>query len=491
LRCSCRLCKHPPQIQLLQTLSILIENIRHQNHIYFLLSNNHINSLITYRFDFEHEELLAYYVSLLKALSLKLNPSTVQFFYNNESRQRGLAASAAASSKGETVPKVQDPEETATSPNNRRTASLSSISHDFPLYTEAIKFFNHKETMIRIAVRTLTLNVYRVEDEDVRRFVLDKTAAPYFSNIVWYIREQCCTLNGMVGDRLAVKAGLTLPSSPGAPPRKPATRPAMQDFMAELQDYFYYLDDIFQLRIDEMSDVLSDQLLKFLVLPQLVGSLSLSANRTLLDDSEVSPDADSDLGEAVVDGEEALSPLVALVLLLQGMFGLLILPSGSSQLLAHQFAVLYIFKHKPLVNRTVTAVVGPRASVQTARARGRLRYSAPIAPVELSAVVASALEHPSSDGVRDPDSPSAAPAAPSARFGFLLACAKGAAGGSRSENQQLQLVGLCLLLTVVRNGGLDHEILRGKCTAVLHSNMSNSLSSLPLSFPTQIVVSSL
>lgn len=33
----------------------------------------------------------------------------------------------------------------------------------FPLYTEAIKFFHHEESMVRIAVRTLTLNVYHGE----------------------------------------------------------------------------------------------------------------------------------------------------------------------------------------------------------------------------------------------------------------------------------------------------------------------------------------
>ena len=32
---------------------------------------------------------------------------------------------------------------------------------DFPLYTEAIKFFHHPESMARIAVRTLTLNTYK------------------------------------------------------------------------------------------------------------------------------------------------------------------------------------------------------------------------------------------------------------------------------------------------------------------------------------------
>ena len=36
----------------------------------------------------------------------------------------------------------------------------------------------------RIAVRTLSLNVYKVEDEAMLKFVTDKTAAPYFSNLV-------------------------------------------------------------------------------------------------------------------------------------------------------------------------------------------------------------------------------------------------------------------------------------------------------------------
>lgn len=37
-----------------------------------------------------------------------------------------------------------------------------------------------------------------VEDEAMRRYILDKTAAPYFSNIVWYIRDQCTTLDSLL-----------------------------------------------------------------------------------------------------------------------------------------------------------------------------------------------------------------------------------------------------------------------------------------------------
>ena len=65
-------------------------------------------------------------------------------------------------------------------------------ANDFPLYTEAIKFFNHSEPMIRTAVRTLTLNIYRIDDDALRRFILDRSAVPYFSNLVWYLRDQVC-----------------------------------------------------------------------------------------------------------------------------------------------------------------------------------------------------------------------------------------------------------------------------------------------------------
>ena len=93
-------------LQLLQTLSILFENIRNETSICellllkiymymyislcllcllcadYLLSNNHVNSLIVLKLDFSDEEVLAYYISFLKTLSFKLNTHTIHFFYN-------------------------------------------------------------------------------------------------------------------------------------------------------------------------------------------------------------------------------------------------------------------------------------------------------------------------------------------------------------------------------------------------------------------------
>ncbi|KAG5322659.1 CL16A protein, partial [Pseudoatta argentina] len=145
-------------VQLLQTLNILFENIRNETSLYYLLSNNHVNSIIVHKFDFSDEEVMAYYISFLKTLSLKLNAHTIHFFYNE----------------------------------------VNEHTNDFPLYTEAIKFFNHSEGMVRIAVRTLTLNVYRVEDASMLAFIRDRTAAPYFSNLVWFIGDHIIELDTCV-----------------------------------------------------------------------------------------------------------------------------------------------------------------------------------------------------------------------------------------------------------------------------------------------------
>lgn len=86
-------------------------------HADFILSNNRINELITYRFDFSgDEELLARYISFLKTLALKLDSNTVQFFFNDRKQQ-------------------------------------------FPLLTEAALYHDHNDNMVQVAVRNLTLQV--------------------------------------------------------------------------------------------------------------------------------------------------------------------------------------------------------------------------------------------------------------------------------------------------------------------------------------------
>ena len=69
-------------IQVMQTLSIMIQNISKQQSLYYLFSNNYINDLVVHDFDFNDNEILAYYVSFLKTISLKLDENVINFFFN-------------------------------------------------------------------------------------------------------------------------------------------------------------------------------------------------------------------------------------------------------------------------------------------------------------------------------------------------------------------------------------------------------------------------
>ncbi|XP_072561423.1 protein CLEC16A isoform X8 [Paramormyrops kingsleyae] len=213
-------------VQLLQTLNILFENISHETSLYYLLSNNHVNSIIVHKFDFSDEEIMAYYISFLKTLSLKLNNHTVHFFYNEH-------------------------------------------TNDFALYTEAIKFFNHPESMVRIAVRTITLNVYKVHNQHMLHYIRDKTAAPYFSNLVWFIGSHVIELDKCVQTD-----------------EEHRNRGKLSDLVAEHLDHLHYLNDILIINCEFLNDVLTDHLLNRLFLPLYVYSLVGSEQS---EDRKISP----------------------------------------------------------------------------------------------------------------------------------------------------------------------------------------------------------
>ena len=49
----------------------------------FILSNNHIDTIITAPLDFHDEDIVSQYISFMKMLSLSVNEHTIHFFLNN------------------------------------------------------------------------------------------------------------------------------------------------------------------------------------------------------------------------------------------------------------------------------------------------------------------------------------------------------------------------------------------------------------------------
>ncbi|KAJ1347946.1 hypothetical protein KIN20_003133 [Parelaphostrongylus tenuis] len=199
-------------VQLLQTLNILFENIRHETSLYFLLSNNHVNSIITHDFDFNNEEIMAYYISFLKTLSFKLNPSTIHFFFNE-------------------------------------------ATDEFPLLTESLKFFDSTESMVRIAVRNIVLNIVRVDDVSMTRFVRNATKI-YLLELVDNLVAQAIELDTFIRSAENVIAN----------------RERLRDKVDDLVDLLHYIGELLDVAIvaDPLSDLLSN---RFLV-PILLNSLA-------------------------------------------------------------------------------------------------------------------------------------------------------------------------------------------------------------------------
>ncbi|KAG5559714.1 hypothetical protein RHGRI_009283 [Rhododendron griersonianum] len=206
-------------LQLLQTISIMIQNLKSEHAIYYMFSNEHINYLITYSFDFRNEELLSYYISFLRAISGKLNRNTISLLVKTQNDQ--IVA--------------------------------------FPLYDEAIRFAFHEESMVRTAIRALTLNVYHVGDECVNDYVSSDPHADYFLNLVKFFREQCISLNTLVLD-----------ASKNSGPVSTSTILSAVD---EIEDNLYYFSDVISAGIPDVGRILTDSILKLLIFPLLLPSL--------------------------------------------------------------------------------------------------------------------------------------------------------------------------------------------------------------------------
>ncbi|XP_073052469.1 protein TRANSPARENT TESTA 9-like isoform X1 [Primulina eburnea] len=208
-------------VQLLQTMSIMIQNLKSEHSIYYMFSNEHVNYLITYSFDFRNEELLSYYISFLRAISGKLNKDTISLLV-----------------------KMHDDEIVS-----------------FPLYVDAIRFAFHEESMIRTAVRALTLNIYHVGDDAVNRFISRAPHEIYFLNLIKFFRDQCSNLNHLVSD-----ASKNL---------GPESRSSVLSAVDEIEDNLYYFSDVVSAGIPDVGRLIMDNILKLLIFPLVLPSLRM------------------------------------------------------------------------------------------------------------------------------------------------------------------------------------------------------------------------
>eukprot|EP01062_Namystynia_karyoxenos_P005670 TRINITY_DN11969_c0_g1_i1.p1 TRINITY_DN11969_c0_g1~~TRINITY_DN11969_c0_g1_i1.p1 ORF type:complete len:1139 (+),score=352.39 TRINITY_DN11969_c0_g1_i1:181-3597(+) len=190
------------KVQVIQTLSILLGNLRSPESVFYLLSGDYMNRLIEHPFDFEDDEVMSNYINFVKSLSLRFDKHTIQFFFNRD-------------------------------------------HHSFPLYEAALKFFSHPESLVRAGVRAIFVNICKVEDDYVRRYVL--CTKRYQHHLCWSLRQQCQNIDSSA-TMLEEQVNYSLcPSAFPAPARQPLRLQAVDDMAQDLVDDMHYVQDLHSL----------------------------------------------------------------------------------------------------------------------------------------------------------------------------------------------------------------------------------------------------
>jgi hypothetical protein len=251
-------CPLPVHIQILQTLSILISSVKNDTSLYYLLSNNYINDIIIFPHDFSaegsDESLLAQYASFIKTLSLRLNEQTVQFFFIEETGA-------------------------------------------FPLLTKSIELLSINDPMVRISAQTAILNVYHVNDERSRAYALqEEVLVVLFDTINRLMTNQLTSLQNL----LVKNQQLSSNSSSSYQPYNCSSDSSndhnsdhggvagfearicgeltkidqsVEDLTISIEDWLYYLQDVFDLNIEILQRSLVCNILNNFVLPFMISPL--------------------------------------------------------------------------------------------------------------------------------------------------------------------------------------------------------------------------
>eukprot|EP00929_Paragymnodinium_shiwhaense_P044221 TRINITY_DN22693_c1_g4_i2.p1 TRINITY_DN22693_c1_g4~~TRINITY_DN22693_c1_g4_i2.p1 ORF type:complete len:673 (+),score=200.64 TRINITY_DN22693_c1_g4_i2:181-2199(+) len=212
------------RVQLLQTLSIIVPNIKTDMSLHCLLKDNDINDAIGAKLDFKDEEILAWYVSLLKSLALRLNEVTIRFFFDKK-----------------------------------------RSSKTFPLFTKAVGFFTHPDLMVRSSVRSITLSVFSFEGADVQRYLAEEGAPPLFSAAAAAIWEVWSQISSQVEKAAAAGKAPTLAALRSGK----QVGDGLRDILDEEVELLEYFGDVCSVGQQGLASALARAVLNTALLPLL------------------------------------------------------------------------------------------------------------------------------------------------------------------------------------------------------------------------------
>lgn len=125
-------------LQIIKSFSMLILNLTNTTTLYYIFSNNFINNIVSNDYEKYDDDFLSYYINFLKSLSLKIDTTTIQFFFQKQ-------------------------------------------FFSFPLIESSLKLYNHSDPMIKNTVRNILLTILKSNHKLNVDFLLN--LSPY-NNII-------------------------------------------------------------------------------------------------------------------------------------------------------------------------------------------------------------------------------------------------------------------------------------------------------------------
>ena len=112
-----------------------------------MLGNPFLTYLISYEFSFaDDDELTDYFVNFLKALVLRLDNDTINFFFND----RLLT---------------------------------------FPLLQAAMTLYNSRDNLVRTSVRSIILTIYGIENQEMQKMFHMLPFASFYASLACHLRD--------------------------------------------------------------------------------------------------------------------------------------------------------------------------------------------------------------------------------------------------------------------------------------------------------------
>ena len=197
-------------LEIINTFSFLMINIKSNTYLYYFFSNNLLNKIINKDYSKYDQEFLSYYVNFLKTLSLRLDDVSVQLFYIEK-------------------------------------------ANNFPIIENATKLFNHKDSMVRNVVRNIVLNILKINYPKIQDHFTQLPSISYLANIACHLRDICFQINDEVSKNKTSD---------------------LQYLYDDLIDEASYIDDVLNLNLPKINYIVINCLFYYLIMPIICGAIS-------------------------------------------------------------------------------------------------------------------------------------------------------------------------------------------------------------------------